>query len=302
MKYIRISIIILFTLFIILFRNRLYAFYVNNFVSLDNIVSEFKPNEYYIGNNYSKFKNTNKFIPDNKDDIINIYYTFIDSGMDEFTFYCKNDYENCIDDTDDIANNQNLLSSINDFVHPFNSFKTIKTEFDSVGRVTISNTKVYSERMIYDINDKIDSIILDIIKDDDSIKNIIKKIHDYIIVNTDYDKNRSDNNIIDYESDNAYGVLVEGYGICSGYSDSMSLFLNRFKIPNFKISTINHVWNYVFVDDKWLHVDLTWDDPINSKNKDYVDYDFFLINDSVLKTIEAVEHNYDKDLYKKVVD
>ena len=37
-------------------------------------------------------------------------------------------------------------------------------------------------------------------------------------------------NIIKYESNTAYGVLFEGYGICSGYADVMGIFLNRYNI------------------------------------------------------------------------
>ena len=38
-----------------------------------------------------------------------------------------------------------------------------------------------------------------------------------------------------YKSNTAYGVLIEGYGTCNGYSDAMAIFLNKMNIINYKI-------------------------------------------------------------------
>ena len=110
---------------------------------------------------------------------------------------------------------------------------------------------------------------------------------------------RSDKKDSKYQSDNAYGVLIENYGICGGYTDAMMLFLEKFKVPNIKISTENHIWNYVEVDDKWWHLDLTWDDPVAENGKDILDDAYFLITEETLKSIEKEEHNYDKKIYEQ---
>ena len=78
----------------------------------------------------------------------------------------------------------------------------------------------------------------------------------------------------------------------------MMLFLERFKIPNYKIATENHVWNYVKVNNEWLHLDLTWDDPITNNGKNILDDSFFLITDEELKSLEKEEHNYDTSIYR----
>ena len=64
-----------------------------------------------------------------------------------------------------------------------------------------------------------------------STKDKIKAIHDYIINNTEYDTKKSDN-IKDttYKSNTAYGVLIQGYGICSGYSDARSYWNQIIKL------------------------------------------------------------------------
>ena len=279
------------------YRENIYEIYYQYFVPIEKKITKLEKNEYYRDIDFKYVQNTNNFIPNNKTEIKNIYYTIVNSGMNDFIFYCPKEYENCIDDVNDLANDQDTLSNINNFVHPYNSFKTLKTEVDTTGKVHVEIEKIYDDEMIIILNYKVDEIIKDNIKDSLSTKDKMKKIHDYIINNTSYDKNRSDQKIVKYKSDNAYGVLIEKHGLCGGYTDSMMLFLERFKVPNYKIATENHIWNYVKVNDEWLHLDLTWDDPVTKNGKDILDDSYFLITDDTLKEIEKTEHNYDTNIY-----
>ncbi len=77
----------------------------------------------------------------------------------------------------------------------------------------------------------------------------------------------------------------------------MMLFLEKFKIPNYKIATENHIWNYVKINDDWLHLDLTWDDPITTNGKPILDDAFFLIDDEELLSKEKEQHSYNADIY-----
>ena len=283
--------------FTYIYRENIYQIYNDYFVPLGDKVTPINKNKYYRDYDFSYVKNTNNFIPNNKEDIKNIYYTVVNSGMNNFTFYCPKEYTNCINDVNDLANDQNTISDINNFVHPYNSFKTLKTEVDVTGKITLNIDKVYDEEMIIIINYKIDEIIKNNINNTDTPKEKIRKIHDYIINNTTYDKDRSDKKIINYKSDNAYGALIEGYGLCGGYTDAMMLFLEKFNIPNIKIATENHIWNYVKIDDKWYHLDLTWDDPVSEDDKEILDDAYFLISDNELKNIEQEEHNYKEEIY-----
>lgn len=297
-RFIRFLLIILIFVFAYYYRENIYELYYQYFVPIEDKITKLEKNDYYRNYDFNYVQNTNNFIPSNKKDIKNIYYTIVNSGMNNFTFYCPSNYKDCISDVNDLANDQDTISNINNFVHPYNSFKTLKTEVDSTGKVTIEIEKVYDEQMIIILNYKVDEIIKDNIKDSLSIKDKIRKIHDYIINNTSYDKKRSDEKIIKYKSDNAYGVLIENRGLCGGYTDSMMLFLEKFNIPNYKIATENHIWNYVKVDNEWLHLDLTWDDPVTTNGKDILDDSYFLITDSELKSLEKEEHNYNTSIYQ----
>ena len=82
-------------------------------------------------------------------------------------------------------------------------------------------------------------------------------------------------------------------------ADSMKLFLDRLNIPNYKISSENHIWNLVNVDNNWYHLDLTWDDPVTSNGTDVLEYDYFLITTTELEELESDQHNFDIKIYKE---
>ncbi len=272
--------------------------YYNKYLSNNKQVpTVIQKNDYYRNYDFKYITNTDNFIPNNKQDILNIYYTILNSGMDNFTFYCQNEYETCLDDVKSIAYNKTILSNINDFVHPYNSFNQIETSFDSLGKIDVKVKHNYTNDMKVLLNYKVDEVIKDKIKDNMTKVEKIRVIHDYIIDNSKYDKNRSDNNIFDYQSNTAYGVLLEGYGICSGYTDSMMLFLERLGIESYKVSSENHVWNKVLIDNKWYNLDLTWDDPVNSDGSDSILHDFFLVTDEEMLKNDKTEHIYDKSVY-----
>ncbi len=254
-------------------------------------------NEYYRENNYLFVQNTDDFSPKNKQELINVYYTIINSGVDTFTFKCNEEYTSCVKDVKDLANDQAQLSDINNYVHPFNGFAHIETEYDSLGRVTVNIVKSYTNEKIEMINKKVDELYPQLVNENDTTYNNIKRVHDYIINNTIYDSNRSDNGIINYESDIAYGPLFQGYAICGGYSDLMELFLIRMGVNCYKISSDDHVWNALYYDGKWLHLDLTWDDPVSSDGRQYLEYNYFLIDTPKLLYLETSQHTFNQDHY-----
>lgn len=285
----------------LIYNDEIISYLVNSFTDFHKDASDIENNTYASNNSYNYVQLTNDFVPKNKKDILNIYYTVINSGMNTFTFYCPNEYKNCIKDIDSISNNQVLLTNINNFVPVYNSFQNIDTEFDSLGKVTINIVHNYTDKQISEIEEKINNVYKDIIDDNMTNEKIIKSIHDYIINNTKYDIDRSDNKVTKYHSDIAYGALIENYAICGGYADSMKLFLDKLDIPNYKISSENHIWNLVKLDDKWYHLDLTWDDPVTSTGEDVLEYDYFLITTEDLEKLETDQHIFDKTIYTEAI-
>ena len=127
----------------------------------------------------------------------------------------------------------------------------------------------------------------------------VETIHNYIINHGKYatDNIRKKNKGKEYNK--ASDILIEGYGLCSSYADAMAIFLHKFNIDNYKIASNSHIWNLVNIDKKWLHVDLTWDDPITSNGKDKLEKLFLLIDNKKLQSLKVKQHNYDKNIYSE---
>ena len=273
----------------------------NDYVLKENkVVTIGEKNEYYRDYDFAFVKNTSNFSPSNYQDILDIYYTVINAGKSNFTFYCPKEYTSCIDDIKTLSNDQNTLSDINNYVHPYNGFSHIESEYDSLGRVTINVVRNYTEEDINLINKKIDELMPQLTSNYNSLETNIKNVHDYIINYAWYDSARSDNNVLTYKSDTAYGPLFQGYAICGGYTDLMQLFLERLNVKNFRVSSDNHIWNALYINNTWKHLDLTWDDPVASDGKDYLEYNYFLIDTNQLLTLEQTQHNFNLEHYTEL--
>lgn len=271
----------------------------------DTIVKE--ANIYEKNRDWSYVQETDNFSPNNKQDILNIFYTALNKGWDEVTFYCPTSYETCEDDINDIALDPAVLSYVNNFVATYNSYSRIYVNINSFGRVNIQITKTYSQDMIKEIDKKIDEILASIITDDMTEEQKIKVIHDFIADGTVYDKDRSNeiqsgisNDGIIHTSNTAYGPLYYGKAICGGYTDLMALFLDRLNIPNFKVSSENHIWNVVYYDGMWKHLDLTWDDPVVNTGENIITYNYYLITTEELKNMDDNQHDFDPNIFKEL--
>ena len=256
-------------------------------------------NEYKKEYDFMFVERNNDYIPYSVKDIRNIYFSVINNGWDEFTFYCPTEYENCVKDVQSISSNDVLLTDINNYTSPFNSFTSIETTYDDSGEINIKLKKLYDEDKIKQINEAIDKIIRENITSDMDDEKKIRVIHDYIINTTEYDKVRNDQGSSEFDSNTAYGTLIQHQAICSGYSDAMELFLSRFGIKNYKIASKTHVWNAVYINNKWLHLDLTWDDPVSNRGP-ILDHKYFLItNEDLVKNDDdnSETHNFNKSVY-----
>ncbi len=270
---------------------------INTYLYPNHNVELGEKNEYYRDYDFLYVQNTTDFSPSSMQDILNIYYTVINAGKTEFSFYCPKEYTECLNDVQVLARSQDMLSDINNFVHPYNGFSHIETEFNSLGKVSIRVNKSYSINDISEINAKIDELYPKLVDEKKSDVENIKTIHDYIITHTKYDSDRSDKKIINYKSDIAYGPLIEGYGICGGYTDVMELFLERMNIKSYKISSNQHVWNAVYINGSWKHLDLTWDDPVSIDGEEFLEDVYFLIDTNKLLKLERTQHIYNQDIY-----
>ncbi len=296
---------ILIIICLIVYRKPITSFIVENLIYSKNI-TDYTINEYTRKEDFEYVKNTDDFIAHSAKDILNIMYTIIDGGINEFTFYCDKEYTNCQNDIESLSSNTDYLTIINNFVSPYNSYKKLYVSTNAVGKITISLDKLYTQEEIALINNYISNFEEKYITDNMSSKEKIKEFHDYVINNTKYDSikaNELKNNIYTENtnlSHKATGIILNRLALCSGYTDIMAIYLDHLGIKNYKVSNDTHIWNALFIDNAWYHLDLTWDDPVTSTGKDLLIYEFFIIDTDKLIEKDTIEHTYNSYIYKEI--
>ena len=203
-------------------------------------------NKYHKDASYKFVQETTNFVPYSYHDLLNIIYTVINNGWNSFTFYCPKEYSECLSDIKDISTNDTLLTQINNYAAPFNSFASIQTLYDDTGEITLKITKTYTNEEIALLNDKVTTMLNTVITDNMTLKDKLLAIHDYIINNTKYDTEKNNNGTSKYHSNTAIGVFMEGYATCNGYADAYAIALDKLGIRNYKVSSNTHIWNAVY--------------------------------------------------------
>ena len=69
------------------------------------------------------------------------------------------------------------------------------------------------------------------------------------------------------------------------------------KLKSYRISSDMHIWNAVMIDNKWYHIDLTWDDPITSDGKNNLIHNYMLIDTKMLLRNSKDKHNFDQNVF-----
>jgi len=114
----------------------------------------------------------------------------------------------------------------------------------------------------------------------------VKAVHDYIVLNSKYDKNSV------YYSD--YDLLTRGTSVCNGYALLTLNMLNKLNIPVKLVSGIAggeaHIWNMVKLGDYWFHLDVTWNDPVS--DRDSVFYTYYMLTEKEI----SKDHTIDEGL------
>ena len=118
-------------------------------------------------------------------------------------------------------------------------------------------------------------------------------IHYYILNNTEYDHENYINGTIPNISHSSHGSLINGKAVCDGYSKSAKLLFDEVGIESGIIISeeMNHSWNYVNIDNKYYHLDITWDDPAPETNR--IIYSYFNLSDTEM----AKDHIWVSDVY-----
>ena len=116
----------------------------------------------------------------------------------------------------------------------------------------------------------------------------ISVVHDYIVTIVKYDNDATSD---DLEEHSAYAGLFNDTTVCSGYALLNYKILTDLGVKCRVITTPTHAWNIVQLNNKWYHLDLTWDDAGDKVTRTY-----YLRGDKIFKFDK--DHKYD-NYYKE---
>ncbi|HDR7766403.1 MULTISPECIES: S-layer homology domain-containing protein [Bacillus cereus group] len=116
----------------------------------------------------------------------------------------------------------------------------------------------------------------------------VKAIHDYVVKHVAYDTS--------YKAYTAYEALVNRSAVCQGYALLTYQLLKEAGIENhFVVGTGDgqpHAWNLVKIENKWYHLDTTFDDPLPDE-QGRVTYSYFNLSDEQI----ARNHEWNRGDY-----
>ena len=103
----------------------------------------------------------------------------------------------------------------------------------------------------------------------------LKFAHDLLANNTTYNGDTYDQS--------CYAPFVRRVSVCAGYAEAYELLCNKAGIPTIAVTSDEHEWNQVYLNNVWYLVDVTWDDGDPG-----LCYDYFLKS-------TATVHGYGSD-------
>ena len=131
-------------------------------------------------------------------------------------------------------------------------------------RQSILNKKAIFDKKVNAIVSTIPSNAPDIEKE--------RLIYDYILLHSYYNLGAQWNGMCE-DNWNAYGILVNGYGVCESYSEAFQTLCLAVGINCTGIvgsAGGGHKWNAIQLDGEWYVCDITFDDPLgNSPDSAY---------------------------------
>ena len=131
---------------------------------------------------------------------------------------------------------------------------------------------------------------------------LLVNIYNFLQENARYDENEfkailsgTSNSVV---SHNAYGALINRVAVCDGFSSAFALLAQKLGFECMLVTGhsayssglfSDHAWNIVKVQDRFYHLDVTWDARKYDEFGEY-SYDYFTLKDEEISN----DHNWDK--------
>lgn len=199
-------------------------------------------------------------------------------------------------------------------------YRYTKTTFSTHDEVEFTPVSHGSAKAIAVKQEKFQAVVDEIVTEAEKQESLYDKVlyvHDYIVDHTSYDheaaESDSDKDDIYFDSRTAYGCLIIGRAVCSGYAAAFQYIMKELGIPCGRVSGKSvekgelHEWNYLRIGDYNYQMDVTWDDATISSDDEQserISYDYFLItteeaelthiinDDQNIPECNGIEYNY----------
>lgn len=157
-------------------------------------------------------------------------------------------------------------------------------------------------------NNEAQKIVSSIIDPNMSEYERVKAIHDWIVINVQYDYAGLQNNSISRSAYNADGALLYKLAVCEGYAEAFHLLCAKAGVQSYMMygeagnsvdGWDSHAWNVVRIDGQWYQIDCTWDDPLVNgavvTGRGNLSYTYFLLTDEEMYSDHKLDAAYTKN-------
>ncbi len=157
-------------------------------------------------------------------------------------------------------------------------------------------------------NNTAEKIIAQIITADMSEYQRVKAIHDWIVINVQYDYAGLNGGTLSRTAYNADGALCYKLAVCQGYAEAFHLLCAKAGVQSYIMygeagnatdGWDSHAWNVVRINGEWYQVDCTWDDPLVNgmvvTGRDNLIYTYFLLTDKEMYYDHKLNKEYTKN-------
>ncbi|MDD6307975.1 MAG: transglutaminase domain-containing protein [Clostridia bacterium] len=135
-------------------------------------------------------------------------------------------------------------------------------------------------------------------------------VHDYFVLHYAYDYERYLNDTLPPSSFAIDGLFIDKTGVCQAYALGYMLIMQSLDIPCIFVPSyeMGHAWNMLQLGDSWYHIDVTYDDPVETE-LGFVSHQNFLCSDTgIMNTAHsawespytATDTTYDSAFWKNL--
>ena len=106
----------------------------------------------------------------------------------------------------------------------------------------------------------------------------VKMIHDLIVEKVDYNYDISNSSSFNEDTaytQSVYSVFCMDKTVCAGYAQAFEMMCNGVGVDCIAVTSDDHEWNKVRINDSWYNVDCNWADQST------IDYEYFERSDAV---------------------